>query len=420
MNRSLPKGRRGFALVITLAMLALLVLAVYALSALVRVNAQVASAGVAQMQARQNALLGLSIACGELQRTAGIDSIVTGRSSVRAKTAANSVLLGLWNGTNPTVDPINWMVSGNFPPDSPRSINSLGVPSEATDVVTLLGENTVVKSSSGRNYARAKKLAVLSESGVRSGGYAFWIGDEGVKAPVATLSSQAPLSGSGSPLLASPRGEVPTFSASTANLQRIVAAEQLSFLAPGASLKSRFHDYAHRAQWVSGANVVAGLFNLNTTSEESWKAVFAAYDAARPAGSVALGSRYADVAESLTGLFTNRATSGGKVRQGPYISVDAFWDSGLVADALTAAGVLDIEQDDIRTTLGPIFTVRSDTFRIRAYGEALNPVDGATIEARAYCEAIVQRTPEIIDSITGPMGRRFVVTYFRWLGPDDI
>ena len=67
------------------------------------------------------------------------------------------------------------------------------------------------------------------------------------------------------------------------------------------------------------------------------------------------------------------------------------------------------------------FTVRSDTFRIRAYGDAMNPAGAddpnATPESVAYCEAIVQRTT--IDD-PGGNGKKFVITYFRWLGPDDI
>lgn len=418
MTPSGSKTRRGFALVLTIGLLALLVLAVYALSALVRVNTQTATAGVAQMQARQNALVGLKIAQGELQRVAGPDAVVTGRSSVRAKTTANPALLGIWSANAPAADPINWMISGNFAPDSARSIGPLAVPAEASDVVTLVGENTVVKTTTGRNYARAKKQYIRSELGAQIGSYAFWVGDEGAKASIALPNDSAPVSGSGIPVIANPRGEVTSFSVTAAGARNIVSSDQLSFfIASGESLKSRFHDYTYRADWVSGGVYASGLFNINTTSEESWKAVLAAYDSVRPSGSEALGARYANVATSLTGLFANRTSSGGKVRQGPFISVDAFWASNLVADALNGAGVFDISQDEIRVALSPMLVVRSDTFRIRAFGEVLNPVDGTTVEAVAYCEAIVQRTP---DAAPNGLGRRFVVTYFRWLGPSDI
>ena len=70
----------------------------------------------------------------------------------------------------------------------------------------------------------------------------------------------------------------------------------------------------------------------------------------------------------------------------------------------------------IAAALGAILVVRSDTFRLRAYGDAVDPVDG-TVQAACYCEAVVQRTPQDLGA---PFGRRFAVTYFRWLGPNDI
>ena len=68
-------------------------------------------------------------------------------------------------------------------------------------------------------------------------------------------------------------------------------------------------------------------------------------------------------------------------------------------------------------TIRPMLRFRSDTFRIRGYGEALNPADTTRVEAAAQCEAIVQCT-------TAPapngLGNRFVILYFRWLGPADL
>jgi len=61
--------------------------------------------------------------------------------------------------------------------------------------------------------------------------------------------------------------------------------------------------------------------------------------------------------------------------------------------------------------------VRSDAFRLRVYGDAVNPADTSKIEAVAYCEAVVQRRPALA---AGGLGRKFVVVYFRWLGPDDL
>ncbi len=90
-----------------------------------------------------------------------------------------------------------------------------------------------------------------------------------------------------------------------------------------------------------------------------------------------------------------------------------------------------LTQADILSTLGPMLTVRSDTFIVRAYGESLNPLTRA-IEGRAWCEAVVQRIPEYTDVGTNPnaweeslginseFGRKFVVVSFRWLTPSEI
>ncbi len=91
-----------------------------------------------------------------------------------------------------------------------------------------------------------------------------------------------------------------------------------------------------------------------------------------------------------------------------------------------------LTQADVLQALGPSLTARSDTFRIRTYGESLDPATGK-VRARAWCEAIVQRTPAYLDSANPPdtpiddlnevnqkYGRRYTVTSFRWLSSNDI
>ena len=81
--------------------------------------------------------------------------------------------------------------------------------------------------------------------------------------------------------------------------------------------------------------------------------------------------------------------------------------------------------------LGPVLTVRSDTFLLRAYGDAVNPTTGA-VESRAWCEAVVQRVPDYVDAGDPPeavagltetnaiFGRRFQIVQFRWLSPEEV
>lgn len=134
----------------------------------------------------------------------------------------------------------------------------------------------------------------------------------------------------------------------------------------------------------------------------------------------------------------------------PFLSLSEFVSSGIIQDAIEAcdSGNLSannpiganlaeingmiiphspahISQADIITLLAPFMAARSDTFVVRAYGDSYNPVTGETL-ARAYCEALVQRVPEMFDPTDDPFnpsgnfGRRFEVIYFRWLTPDEI
>jgi hypothetical protein len=80
----------------------------------------------------------------------------------------------------------------------------------------------------------------------------------------------------------------------------------------------------------------------------------------------------------------------------------------------------NLTQGDILQVLGAQLSARSDTFVIRSYGEATDPITGE-INLSARCEAVVQRIAEPVefgDSLvapTGDFGRRFVVVAFRWL-----
>jgi hypothetical protein len=87
-----------------------------------------------------------------------------------------------------------------------------------------------------------------------------------------------------------------------------------------------------------------------------------------------------------------------------------------------------ISQADILTPIAPIIQARSDTFVIRGYGESRS-ADGTRINARAICEAVIQRVPDFLDpqdraeiaeaqlksTANRNFGRRFIIKSFRWL-----
>lgn len=89
-------------------------------------------------------------------------------------------------------------------------------------------------------------------------------------------------------------------------------------------------------------------------------------------------------------------------------------------------------QGDLLQSLAPVMQVRSDSFRIRGYGETRDP--SGRVIARVWCEALVQRTASYMDPADRPetlpsglvselnrtYGRRFEVVGFRWLAPEEL
>jgi len=83
-------------------------------------------------------------------------------------------------------------------------------------------------------------------------------------------------------------------------------------------------------------------------------------------------------------------------------------------------------QSDILQALGASMTVRSDTFIIRSYGDAVDA--NGEVTARAWCETVVQRVPDPVvadtDDVWQPagqtFGRRIKLVSFRWLGKEEV
>ena len=139
-----------------------------------------------------------------------------------------------------------------------------------------------------------------------------------------------------------------------------------------------------------------------------------------------------------TNGFGNPATSG---------PGSTAWDTVLTSSntslpANTTTGIPGyLMQQDLVQAFAPVMTARSDTFVIRAYGEATNPAGGKPL-AKAWCEAVVQRMPAFIDQsdpaltaganngdattladlnkINRTFARRFEFVSFRWLNPSEI
>ncbi len=118
---------------------------------------------------------------------------------------------------------------------------------------------------------------------------------------------------------------------------------------------------------------------------------------------------------------------------------DAIKTTGDWTDSQAAGYPGYVLQGDLLQPLAPVLTVRSDTFVIRAYGQA-EAINGASSEA--WCEAVVQRYPDMVgtgndlsadslaelgrteqdllDPENQLMGRAYRIISFRWLNKDEI
>lgn len=88
-----------------------------------------------------------------------------------------------------------------------------------------------------------------------------------------------------------------------------------------------------------------------------------------------------------------------------------------------------LTQLDLLDAIAPYMSVRSDTFTIRAYGDAIDPLTGE-VDGRAWCVATVQRVVDYVDDaadapvvhpddLTGSdnqvLGRQFKIIDFQWV-----
>ncbi|MDP0495344.1 MAG: hypothetical protein Q7Q73_03960 [Verrucomicrobiota bacterium JB024] len=171
----------GFALIVALALMGFIMLLLLSLSGLVRIEVSSTQATVTGAQARQNAILGLQVGLGHLQRALGPDQRVSARADILGPEEAQPLWTGVWQDPtpdNPRDEPQlrEWLVSGNQLDDN------IYTPTEGAgnDSVELVGQG----SAANADTVRAPLVTFSDEEGA----YAYWIGDEGVKANIVSLA----------------------------------------------------------------------------------------------------------------------------------------------------------------------------------------------------------------------------------------
>ncbi len=202
--RATPRrARGGFALLITITLLAFLVILLVGLATYTRVETAVAGNTQRQAQARQNALVGLNLAVAQLQKYAGPDTRVTATAeSFPSVNSQKRRYTGVWHSdpaaTADTTTPLAWLVSGietGATVDVTQAIpaaSRVALTGPKTDGSTFLangnpGANNVV--------APLQSITAPGVPGVNGtpviGRYAWWVGDQGVKAAVAVPDASA-------------------------------------------------------------------------------------------------------------------------------------------------------------------------------------------------------------------------------------
>ena len=152
--------------------------------------------------------------------------------------------------------------------------------------------------------------------------------------------------------------------------------------------------------------------------------------------------------DTLGATTSAKSAAGGLVPHDPsdtgWHGVPILMGDADLSDRRTTEGIAaDIRQADVLRALAPRLSARTDTFRVRGYGEVRDADDN--IIASATCEAVVQRLPEYVDPDTDPddnepwdeydpaaapadtlntmnqeYGRRFKIISFRWLDDKEV
>lgn len=331
LDNRLRIRQRGVALILTLVLLSLLVIVMLALVGLTRVESSSAENVKDVAAARQNALQGMNIALGQLQRYAGSDKQNTARSDITGVTAPNQLYFtGTWDDTGTLT---SWLVSGNE--NDPTGTGSGITPAEALDAsggtfpvndatsqVYLLGRNSVTADADGVLVA---KQAITAPAGSvpgfttaeTVGHYAWWVGDEGVKVSASLIdpllvtnpASNDPISydNSGSPVgddwandakrerlnqlqLPRPRLEKifttvdPDLPANVIAQWKVQTRGQLSYLngsPTGAQVRSSFHDVTPLSRGVL-ADTTAGTLRADLSGSVATAGAIGSYQSLKP------------------------------------------------------------------------------------------------------------------------------------------
>lgn len=216
---------RGFSLILSLTVMAGVVLLVVTLSAFITIESRAAMNQQLATRARLNSLVSMRLALAHLQQEAGPDRRSTARADITQSGASasglrNPMWTGVWRTDKPDLPPA-WLVSGRG--DQPAGTQSVSLfhpgasadyhagywapwqtlPTEATEnMVDLVGLGSALPSEGTRPSGIVTLPKVTLPDDDTFGRYAYWIGDEGVKARVNLTDDRSAAAGAADRLIA--------------------------------------------------------------------------------------------------------------------------------------------------------------------------------------------------------------------------
>lgn len=207
-KRLIKRKKHGFALIASLTLMMLLTLLAVGILAMASSQNRIALQTMLQAEARQQALVGLDAAIGELQMAMGPDRRVSASSSITSESEGSVTqhLLGVWNSWSGPIygRPVDgkgsnigstynqgrssmfrqWLISSRNPAElrDYSAASRLGSRDPGRRIC-MVGEGTLGKRLTGRHYIYADMIAMPS-SGKNTACFAWWIGGENQKAKI--------------------------------------------------------------------------------------------------------------------------------------------------------------------------------------------------------------------------------------------
>lgn len=200
------RGQRGFALIVTLSLMILLMVIAVGLLSLSAISLRSASSEAAMTEARTSARLSLMLALNQLQMELGPDQRIStaadqltatdkaggGGTTPQANPRVWTAVCDSWKQPTGLIDPRptpqfnRWLVSGT---DTQQTTFATATASSATDI-ELVGKGTL-GSSATKGFVSVPFIDCKTTA-AGSARLAWWVGDQGVKAAISTPQAVNP------------------------------------------------------------------------------------------------------------------------------------------------------------------------------------------------------------------------------------